>query len=150
MWIECFAWVWMLGLKLKRLKKYVCKSERLVGAQLSQNQPNHSPKTQKFHPCSLTAWRWTQSRQALSVKSAPESNSEPSAWRLISVRLAPHQKNWPRGILLICRLAARDLPPGGSEVRAVVGPFKICSDLAQTLTPYYSRLAPCSHSSPHS
>jgi len=30
----------MLGLKLKSLKKYVCKSERLVGTQLSQNQPN--------------------------------------------------------------------------------------------------------------
>jgi len=36
----------MLDLKLEKLEKDVCKSERLVGAQLSQSQLNHEPKTQ--------------------------------------------------------------------------------------------------------
>jgi len=34
----------MLGLKLKKFEKDVCKSERLVGAYLSQSQPIHQPK----------------------------------------------------------------------------------------------------------
>jgi len=38
-------------------------------------------------------------------------------------------------ILLVYRLAARDLSSGGTAARAVVGPFKMCFDLAQTLTP---------------
>jgi len=37
----------MLGLKLKSLKKYVCKSERLVGAQLSQKPTQPLPKNTK-------------------------------------------------------------------------------------------------------
>jgi len=34
----------MLGLRLKKFEKDVCKRERLVGAYLSQSQPIHKPK----------------------------------------------------------------------------------------------------------
>ena len=33
LWIECFAWVWMLDLKLEKLEKDACKSEMLGGVQ---------------------------------------------------------------------------------------------------------------------
>jgi len=53
---------------------------------------------------------------------------------ILGASLTPHQKNSSSGILLVYRLAARDLPPSGSATRAQVGLFKICFELAHSLT----------------
>ena len=151
----CFVnWMFCLSVnawfEVEKLEK-VCVQEWKVGRSTIESKPTQPlPKNTKIHPCSLTAGgSLPPARRHL--KNWPlEALQKHTAWRLPSAHLAPHQKNWCSGILLIRRLAASDIPPGGSAVRAMLGPFKICSDLAQTLTPYYSRLAPCSHSSPRS
>jgi len=55
-----------------------------------------------------------------------EALQKQAAWRLPSTRLAPYQKKRSSGILLVYRLAACDLPPGGSAARVTVGLFLKC------------------------
>jgi len=52
-WIECFAWVWMLGLKSKSLKK-ICVQEWKVGWSTIESKPTQPiAKNTKFTPLQL-------------------------------------------------------------------------------------------------